>query len=191
MHAPRWARPPSRRRRRNAACRRRRCWNSIPPAISSATGAGRARATSGRSRTTASPSITRATCGSAATSAATIPRRSRTAMLKFTRAGKFLMQIGHASKSGGSNDTENFGGPAKIFVDPTPERGVHRRRLRQPPRHRDRCRYRQVQAPLGRVRHQAGRHEHRPLRSVAPPAKQFRTPVHCAELSNDGLLVRL
>ena len=43
------------------------------------------------------------------------------------------------------------------------ERGLHLRRLRQQARRRHRRRHRQVQAVLGRVRQQAGRHEHRPL----------------------------
>ena len=38
-------------------------------------------------------------------------------VLKFTKAGKFLMQIGKPGQNKGSNDTENFGRPAKIFVD--------------------------------------------------------------------------
>jgi DNA-binding beta-propeller fold protein YncE len=37
-------------------------------------------------------------------------------ILKFTSTGKFLMQIGHAGKNKGSNDTENLGGPAGLFV---------------------------------------------------------------------------
>src|SRR4051794_20712213 len=37
-------------------------------------------------------------------------------ILKFTKTGKFLMQIGHAGKNRGSNDTENLGGPAGLFV---------------------------------------------------------------------------
>ena len=41
------------------------------------------------------------------------------------------------------------------------ERGLHRRRLRQQARRRHRRRHRQVQALLGRVRQQAGRHESR------------------------------
>src|SRR5262245_23460047 len=39
-------------------------------------------------------------------------------ILKFTRDGKFLMQVGRLGKSGGSNDTENFNRVAKIWVDP-------------------------------------------------------------------------
>ena len=37
-------------------------------------------------------------------------------ILKFTNKGKFLMQIGHKGKNKGSNDTENLGGPAGLFV---------------------------------------------------------------------------
>ena len=37
------------------------------------------------------------------------------------------------------------------------QRGLHRRRLRQSPRHRVRCRYRRLQAPLGRLRQAAER----------------------------------
>src|SRR5204863_3244614 len=39
-------------------------------------------------------------------------------VVKFTRDGKFLMQFGHQGKGTGSNDTENFGQVAKIFIDP-------------------------------------------------------------------------
>jgi DNA-binding beta-propeller fold protein YncE len=38
-------------------------------------------------------------------------------ILKFTRAGKFLMQIGHQGKGQGSNDTANLGGAANVVVD--------------------------------------------------------------------------
>jgi len=40
-----------------------------------------------------------------------------TMVLKFTQAGKFLMQIGKAGRTKGSNDVENLRRPAKIFVD--------------------------------------------------------------------------
>ena len=39
-------------------------------------------------------------------------------ILKFTKTGKFLLQIGRHGKSGGSNDTENLGRPAGIAVYP-------------------------------------------------------------------------
>ena len=38
-------------------------------------------------------------------------------ILKFTREGKFLMQIGHQGKGRGSNDTENLGAPASMVLD--------------------------------------------------------------------------
>jgi len=39
-----------------------------------------------------------------------------TQILKFTNKGKFLLQIGHHGKTGGSNDTENLNRPAAIAV---------------------------------------------------------------------------
>jgi len=39
-------------------------------------------------------------------------------ILKFTRGGKFLMQIGRQGKSQGSNDTVNLGGAAGLAIDP-------------------------------------------------------------------------
>ena len=38
-------------------------------------------------------------------------------ILKFTRQGKFLLQIGHKGKNTGSNDTQNLGGTASMTVD--------------------------------------------------------------------------
>ena len=39
-------------------------------------------------------------------------------ILKFTKNGEFLMQIGSHGQGQGSNDTANFGQPAEIDVDP-------------------------------------------------------------------------
>src|SRR6266496_3793383 len=39
-------------------------------------------------------------------------------VLKFTKDGKFLMQLGRYGKNAGSNNLENFGRVAKIWVDP-------------------------------------------------------------------------
>ena len=39
-------------------------------------------------------------------------------LLKFTRYGQFLLQLGRSGGNAGSNDQENFGRVAKIFVDP-------------------------------------------------------------------------
>ena len=41
-----------------------------------------------------------------------------TNILKFTKSGKFLLQIGHHGKTGGSNDTENLNRPAGFVVYP-------------------------------------------------------------------------
>jgi DNA-binding beta-propeller fold protein YncE len=38
-------------------------------------------------------------------------------ILKFTRGGRFLMQIGHQGQGKGSNDTENLGAAANMIVD--------------------------------------------------------------------------
>lgn len=39
-------------------------------------------------------------------------------LLKFTKDGKFLLQVGGHDKNASSNDLENFGRVAKIWVDP-------------------------------------------------------------------------
>jgi len=39
-------------------------------------------------------------------------------VLKFTRDGKFLLQIGRADQTGGDNDTQHLGRPANMNVDP-------------------------------------------------------------------------
>ena len=41
-------------------------------------------------------------------------------ILKFTAAGKFLLQIGHHGQSKGSNDTQNLGRPAGLVVCASP-----------------------------------------------------------------------
>ena len=127
-------------------------------------------------------------------------------ILKFTKDGKFLMQVGKkgarrkagaaagegegavADFVGGSNDQVSFGRVAKIFVDREGERGLRRRRLPEQARRRARRRHRQDEALLGRLRQQARRHAAPGLRSAAPPAQQFRNPVHCADMSVDRLL---
>jgi len=109
-------------------------------------------------------------------------------VLKFTQSGKFLMQIGHPNKSQGSNDTENLKGPAKLFVDKASDElyvadgyGNHRVIV--------------YDAETGKYKRHWGAYGKKPddtnlgpYNPDAPPAQQFRNPVHCAELSNDGLL---
>jgi len=109
-------------------------------------------------------------------------------VLKFTQSGKFLMQIGHAGKSKGSNDVDNLKGPAKMFIDPKTDElyvadgyGNHRVIV--------------FDAETGKYKRHWGAYGNKPddtnlgpYKPDDPPAQQFRNPVHCAELSNDGLL---
>jgi DNA-binding beta-propeller fold protein YncE len=109
-------------------------------------------------------------------------------ILKFTQSGKFLMQIGKPNQSKGSNDTENVKGAAKMFVDAKTNElivadgyGNHRVIV--------------FDADTGKYKRHWGAYGHKPddtnlgrYNPDAPPAQQFRNPVHCVELSNDGFL---
>jgi DNA-binding beta-propeller fold protein YncE len=109
-------------------------------------------------------------------------------VLKFTQDGKFLMQIGHPNQSKGSNDVENLRLPAKTFIDKATNElyvadgyGNHRVIV--------------YDADTGKYKRHWGAYGHKPddtplgpYNPDAPPAQQFRNPVHCAELANDGLL---
>jgi len=109
-------------------------------------------------------------------------------ILKFTQDGKFLLQIGKPGQSQGSNDINNLKGPAKLFVDPKTNElyvadgyGNHRVIV--------------FDAETGKYKRHWGAYGHQPddtplgrYNPSDPPAQQFRNPVHCAELSHDGLL---
>jgi len=109
-------------------------------------------------------------------------------VLKFTKAGRFIMQIGKPGQNKGSNDTENFGRAAKIFVDPKTNEayiadGYGNKRVVV------------IDADTGKFKRYWGAYGHKPddtnlgpYDPAAPHAQQFRNPVHCADLSNDGLL---
>ena len=111
-----------------------------------------------------------------------------TMVLKFTQAGKFLMQIGKPGQSKGSNDVENLRRPAKIVVDKQTNEvyvadgyGNHRVIV--------------YDADTGKYKRHWGAYGNKPedtnlgpYNPDAPPAQQFRNPVHCAELSVDRLL---
>ena len=109
-------------------------------------------------------------------------------ILKFTKDGKFLMQVGHFGKNAGSNDPENFGRVAKIWVDPkTNEAYIADGYLNK--------RVAVLDADTGKMKRYWGKYGNKPddadlgkYDPSAPPAKQFRNPVHCVERSNDGLL---
>jgi DNA-binding beta-propeller fold protein YncE len=109
-------------------------------------------------------------------------------VLKFTQDGKFLLQIGHPKMSTGSNDVENLNRPAKTFVDKSTNEvyvadGYANRRVIV------------YDAETGRYKRHWGAYGNKPddtnlgpYNPDAPPAQQFRNPVHCAELANDALL---
>jgi len=109
-------------------------------------------------------------------------------VLKFTQDGKFLMAIGKAGASMGSNDTENLGLPAKTFVDPKTNElyvadGYGNKRVIV------------FDADTGKYKRHWGAYGNKPddknlgpYKPDAPVAQQFRNPVHCSELSHDGLL---
>jgi DNA-binding beta-propeller fold protein YncE len=109
-------------------------------------------------------------------------------ILKFTKDGKFLMQVGHYGKNAGSNDLENFGRVAKIWVDPkTNEAFVADGYLNK--------RVAVLDADTGKMKRYWGAYGNKPddadlgkYDPSAPPPKQFRNPVHCVERSNDGLV---
>jgi DNA-binding beta-propeller fold protein YncE len=109
-------------------------------------------------------------------------------VLKFTKQGRFLMQFGHQGRTGGSNDTTTFGRVAKIYVDSKANEayiadGYGNRRVAV------------IDADTGTFKRYWGAYGNKPddtplgpYDPSAPPARQFRTPVHCADLSSDGLV---
>lgn len=117
------------------------------------------------------------------------PRRDYDNMvLKFTQQGKFLGQIGKPASSDGSNDIANLRRPAKTFVDPKTNElyvadgyGNHRVIVFDA----DTLKYKRHWGAYGNKPSDA---DLGPYDPSAPPAQQFRNPVHCADLSVDNLL---
>jgi hypothetical protein len=122
-------------------------------------------------------------------------------ILKFTKDGKFLAQFGKPSAratgknaqgqptyAGGSNDPVSFGRVAKITVDAkTNEAFIADGYLNK--------RVAVLDATTGAMKRHWGAYGNQPddtdpgpYMPDAPPAKQFRNPVHCADLSSDGFL---
>lgn len=122
-------------------------------------------------------------------------------ILKFTRDGKFVAQYGKKNarlKDGASGDKpqyvansldmNNFGRVAKIFIDPKANEGYvadgyfnHRVAV--------------IDLDSGKIKRIWGAYGNPPTDEPMgpytpgePPAKQFRTPVHCAEMANDGMV---
>ena len=109
-------------------------------------------------------------------------------VLKFTPDGKFVAQYGKPNPKPTSHDVDNFGRVAKIFVDPKMNEailadGYGNRRVAV------------IDADTGKMKRFWGAYGNKPDDTLppaydpaAPPAQQFRTPVHCADLSNDGFI---
>jgi DNA-binding beta-propeller fold protein YncE len=109
-------------------------------------------------------------------------------VLKFTQEGKFIAQYGSSGKTAGSNDTTNFGRVAKIFVDPKANEayladGYLNKRVAV------------IDADTGAFKRYWGAYGNKPddtnlgaFNPDLPPVQQFRTPVHCSDLSVDGLV---
>ncbi|MGH7443234.1 MAG: hypothetical protein ACREKM_00080, partial [Longimicrobiales bacterium] len=109
-------------------------------------------------------------------------------LLKFTRDGRFLMQVGVPAEGTASNSTERFGGVAKVAFDVDANEayvadGYRNKRVAV------------IDMDNGTLKRYWGAYGNRPedvdlgpYDPGAPPAQQFRNPVHCAEPTHDGLI---
>lgn len=109
-------------------------------------------------------------------------------VLEFTRAGDFLLQVGKAGQTGDSNATDLLGRPALPIVDAAAGElyvadGYKNRRVIV------------FDATSGAYKRHWGAYGMRPddtdpgaYDPAAPLARQFRTPVHCVRIANDGLV---
>jgi hypothetical protein len=116
-------------------------------------------------------------------------------ILKFTREGKFVQMFGkkgarlvNGKPVPNSHDMENFGRVAKIFIDPKANEayvadGYFNKRVAV------------IDMDSGQIKRYWGAYGNKPDDSPMPrynpndpPAQQFRTPVHCAEMSTDGFV---
>ena len=122
-------------------------------------------------------------------------------ILKFTRDGKFVAQYGKPAARrdpaspdakpvfrANSKDMESFGRVAKIFIDPKANEGYvadgylnHRVAV--------------INLDDGKIKRMWGAYGEPPTDDnlgpydpSAPPAKQFRNPMHCAVVSDDGMV---
>jgi len=109
-------------------------------------------------------------------------------ILKFTRDGKFLMQLGKPDQGIDSHSTTNFGRVAKISFDAAANEafvadGYANKRVAV------------LDADTGKFKRYWGAYGNEPddtnigrYSPEDPPAQQFRNPVHCADPSNDDLV---
>lgn len=111
-------------------------------------------------------------------------------ILKFTKAGRFVMQIGRAGESTGNADTQNLNQPADTFVhDATNELfvadGYGNRRVIV--FDADTGAFKRMWGAFGNVPTDAAPNPALPDADEAG-APQFVQPVHAARVSNDGLV---
>ncbi|HTT39883.1 MAG TPA: hypothetical protein VMH32_19725 [Burkholderiales bacterium] len=109
-------------------------------------------------------------------------------VLEFTRDGRFLLQIGRADKTEGSNSHDYLGRPALAIVDPASNElfvadGYKNKRIVV------------FDAATGRYKRHWGAYGKTPddtelaaYDPSAPRDPQFRNPVHCVRISHDGLV---
>jgi hypothetical protein len=109
-------------------------------------------------------------------------------ILKFTIDGRFLMQIGRAGASTGSNDTQNLNRPADTEVDLAARElfvadGYGNRRVIV------------FDMDTGAYKRHWGAYGNRPhdnpqpaFDPAQPPSRSFASPVHCARLTRDGFV---
>ncbi len=108
-------------------------------------------------------------------------------LLKFTRNGKFVMQIGGIGPSKGSNDSTILGGPADFTVDTQANEiyiadGYHNRRVIV------------FDTETGAYKRHWGAYGNKPIdgpvtyNPQGPLPQQFNEPVHCVKLSKDGFV---
>jgi DNA-binding beta-propeller fold protein YncE len=129
-------------------------------------------------------------------------------ILKFTRDGKFLMQIGRKGRNTGSNDTQNLGGAANMIVDRDTNElyvadgyvnhrvivfdaatGAYKRHWGAYGKRPDDSYFTQAGERLPSPFSGAVQHENAPSQydPKGPPAPQFRI-VHSVRIARDGLV---
>lgn len=108
-------------------------------------------------------------------------------LLKFTRDGRFVLQIGHPARGAASNDTTRLGRPADTMLDPETNElfvadgyGNHRVIV--------------FDADTGAYKRHWGAYGKPPTDQPLtyapgnPPSSQFGNPMHCVKLARDGLV---
>jgi DNA-binding beta-propeller fold protein YncE len=108
-------------------------------------------------------------------------------ILKYTRDGKFVLQIGHEGPSKGSNDPTILGRPADTRLDPEANEiyvadgyGNHRVIVFDA----DTGAFKRLWGAYGNKPEDAP-HKYDP---AAAPPRQFGNPVHCVKIAKDGLV---